>query len=216
MTFLTPRPGPPLLIETLSNTDLHPILAAAAEGVLPDWAEAGPRRREHMDRVARLMEQWARALGHAEVEVFRWRAAGVLHDVLRDAPPERLRSEVPERFQGLLGPLLHGPAGAARLRAEGVADEAFLRAVACHSLGHSGFDQMGRALYAADVLEPGRTFRPRWRRALRKDFPLQEESVILQVLQARIRRSVDKGHPLHAETVTFWNAYGPQAKALSQ
>jgi HD superfamily phosphohydrolase YqeK len=161
-----------------------------------------------MDRVARLMEGWAVALGLSGVETRRWRAAGILHDVLRDAPPEDLRDEVPEVYRGLLPQLLHGPAGAERLRAEGVDDEAFLRAVACHSLGHPEFDRMGRALYAADVLEPGRTFRPRWRRALRKDFPLQEEAVVRQVLEARIRRALERGHPIHAETVAFWNVSG--------
>jgi HD superfamily phosphohydrolase YqeK len=196
----------------LSAEPLHPILEAATRGILPPWAEVGERRLAHMERVARLMEQWARALALGNGEVRRWRAAGFLHDALRDAPPERLRAEVPREFRGLLDSLLHGPAAAERLRLEGVTDGPFLRAVACHSLGHPGLDRMGRALFAADVLEPGRTYRPRWRRALRKDFPLQEDAVVLQVLQARIRRGIEKGHPLHDETVAFWNAVGPGAR----
>jgi 2-amino-4-hydroxy-6-hydroxymethyldihydropteridine diphosphokinase len=67
-------------------------------------------------------------------------------------------------------------------------------------------DLLGRALYAADVLEPGRTFRPEWRAALRVRFPADPEWVVRQVLEARLARAVDKGHPLLPDTVAFWNS----------
>ena len=45
-------------------SSLHPWVAAAATGVLPDWAVARKKRRAHMGRVAELL----REIGH-ETEI---------------------------------------------------------------------------------------------------------------------------------------------------
>jgi len=68
----------------------HPPVSAAAAGRLPRWAAAGEERRAHMARVAALLEAWARDLGLGNRDILRWRAAGYLHDALRDASPRRL------------------------------------------------------------------------------------------------------------------------------
>src|SRR4051794_14615686 len=90
----------------------------AAQGRLPAWTQAKPKRREHVARVAALMREWAQALGLTESEVARWSAAGYLHDALRDADPDELRPAVPPAFRDLPRKLLHGPAAAERLAGE--------------------------------------------------------------------------------------------------
>ncbi|HEX8907048.1 MAG TPA: HD domain-containing protein, partial [Longimicrobiaceae bacterium] len=119
-----------------------PVVRDAAEGRLPEWVQAKPKRLEHMARVAALMRQWATELGLPEDEVARWAAVGYLHDALRDADAEELRPLVPPAFRELPGKLLHGPAAAERLK--GDADEELVEAVRCHTLGCPRFRTMGR------------------------------------------------------------------------
>ncbi len=181
------------------------ILQEAAEGRLPDWAVAGKSRRRHMERVAGLLDEWAGALRVGAEERARWRAAGFLHDVLREATPADLRSRVPVELRSLPGPLLHGPAAAERLRDEGIVDEAFLRAIAFHTIGHPDLDAMGRALYCADYLEPGRRDPDGWKGKRRARFPKRPDFVTFEVLRSRIRSILDAERPLPAATVAFWN-----------
>ena len=184
----------------------HPLVAAAAEGRLPAWAEATDARRSHIARVAALMEEWARALALPEADVGRWRAAGVLHDALRDADPEELRGELPPELRDVPPSLVHGPAAAARLQAAGVRDEPLVEAVRWHTLGHARLDRLGRALYLADFLEPGRDFSVEWRASLRRRVPAELDEVLLEVLAARLRHLADGRRSIRPETLSFWNA----------
>ncbi len=190
---------------TAGTGALHPLLHRAARGELPPWSQAGPRRRDHIRRVVELLGEWAGILDLPQAERLRWLAAGTLHDALRDADPDALRDEVPPELRDLPGSLLHGPAAAVRLRDEGVADPGLLRAVAFHTLGHPELDGAGRALYAADFLEPGRTFRRAWRRGLASRYPEAPEEVLVEVVRARVERLLGRGGPLRPETVAFWN-----------
>jgi HD superfamily phosphohydrolase YqeK len=178
----------------------------AAAGVLPAWAVVGPSRREHIARVVELLDTWAARLGLDERERMRWRAAGWLHDSLRDADPAALRAEAPEWARALPGPLLHGPVAAARLEAEGVDDRSVLNAVAYHTLGHPGLDRLGRALYLADFLEPGRAFLPAWRAVLRARMPESMDRVLLDVVAARIEHLIATRRSIRPESLAFWNA----------
>lgn len=184
---------------------MHETIAAAADGRLPEWAQAGEERRAHVRRVADLMGEWADRLGREADDRHRWRAAGILHDALRDADPEQLRAMVPEALRDLDGALLHGPAAAERLREEGVMDEALLVAISYHTLGHPDLEEVGRALYLADYLEPGRKKKAKKRAKLRARMPAEMEAVLRKAAIARIRRQVKSGLPLRPETVAFWN-----------
>ena len=159
-----------------------------------------------MERVAGVLGGWASALGLGEAETARWRAAGWLHDALREADPAELRPVVPGALSDLPGRLLHGPAAAARLRAEGVDDGPFLLAVAFHTIGHPEFDALGRALYAADFLEPGRRGQMEWREALRARMPAGPGAVVREVARSRIGGLLEAGAPLRRETWEFWNS----------
>jgi HD superfamily phosphohydrolase YqeK len=184
---------------------VHPVVERAAEGVLPEWSVVVLRRRDHMGRVADLLGSWAEALDAGPEERVRWRAVGILHDVLRDEDPDVLRERVPVSLRDLPGELLHGPAASERLRVDGVMDGELLRAVAFHTVGDRAFRGLGRALYAADFLEPGRSFRVEWRAALRARMPAELDEVVSEIAGARIANLLDRGARLHPRTIEFWN-----------
>jgi HD superfamily phosphohydrolase YqeK len=184
--------------------ELSPLVGAAARGDLPGWACAGAHRREHMSRVAALLATWAEELGLDQRDRERWLAVGWLHDVLRDAPGEALRPEVPPDLSDLPAAVLHGPAAAERLR--GDTDDEMLQAIRYHTIGHPSLGTLGRALYLADFLEPGRTFEVSWREALRERMPEDLREVLVEVLAARIRHLIDARKPVRPETAAFWSA----------
>lgn len=178
----------------------------AAAGELPGWSVVEPARRAHSARVASLMGEWAVRLGLPPTECDRWRAAGWLHDALRDADPAALRALVPPEFRELPDPLLHGPAAAARLRADGLGDRELLEAITYHTTGHPALGRLGRALFLADTLEPGRRFDPGWSAALRARLPESFDAVLIEVVANRIRYLLERQLPLRPETTAFWNS----------
>jgi HD superfamily phosphohydrolase YqeK len=180
------------------------LLARAATGQLPSWARAYDKRRAHIARVAQLLGEWAHTL--APQEEVRWRAAAWLHDSLRDADEAELRSLIVAEFADWPASLLHGPAAASQLRRDGVRDESVLRAIAYHTVGHADLDLLGRSLYLADFLEPGRKFAADWRADLRARMPNEHEFVLREVAAQRLGHLIAEKAPLRPETVGFWNS----------
>lgn len=194
------------MTETPAPRRLHPIIAAAAAGDLPGWAVAGSGRRAHMARVARLLERWGIELRLGKVRITRWRAAGHLHDALRDAPPEQLTATLPPRFRRLPPKAYHGPAAVEHLRHDGVRDRELLHAIRWHTLGSPKFGLLGRALCAADALEPGRRGRREWRKELRARFPSAPDEVLAEILHHRIDYLLRARQSVHPRTLRFWNS----------
>ncbi len=192
------------MASTESERPATPTESAAARGQLPEWAVASEGRRAHMERVAALMESWARDLGLEDAEVTRWRATGMLHDVLRDAPPEELRRELIPPERDLPGQVLHGPAAARRLH--GLVDPRVVTAIRYHTIGSPELDGLGRALYLADFLDPGRPQLAEWRAELRKRMPDDRRAVLVEVLDSRLRHALERRMPLHRDAAAFWSA----------
>jgi HD superfamily phosphohydrolase YqeK len=178
---------------------------------LPAWARVSERRRNHVGRVAALVERWADALGTPTPERTRWLEAVWLHDALRDASGEEL-AEWAGTGEGSRA-LLHGPAAANRAYAEGERDIGILTAVRFHSLGSAEWDQVGQVLYCADFLEPGRTFEAERRATLAGRFPAEPEQVLYDVAQWRIYHLIDSGWRLPETTYRFWNSLVPGSAA---
>lgn len=151
-----------------------------------------------------LVAGWADRLDVPISERNRWLKAVWLHDALRDAPEEEL-----ERWASSApGPteLKHGPASAARAKAEGELDRGVLDAVRYHSVGLPEWDMVGRMLYCADYLEPGRSFDRERRAELAERLPHDPRAVLLEVARARLRHQMKSGWPLLDPTVRFWNS----------
>jgi HD superfamily phosphohydrolase YqeK len=161
---------------------------------LPPWAQVSPQRRAHIERVVALLDEWATAMDVPARERERWLRAGWLHDALRDAP---LRDR-----------LAHGPAAADRAAAEGERDRGVLDAVRHHTLGYAGWDDVGRMLYLADFLEPGReTSGARSDRAeLAARVPQDRDGVLREIARRRLEWVLRSDWPLPVETVAFWNS----------
>jgi HD superfamily phosphohydrolase YqeK len=171
---------------------------------LPEWAVISPERLEHIQRVAELAARWAEQMGVPDSERNRWLRAVWLHDALRDAPAEELEKWAP----ATPGPpeLRHGPASAARARAEGEDDRGVLDAVRYHSLGLAEWDMVGRILYCADYLEPGRAFNREQRSLLAERLPGELGTVLREVAQSRIIHNIESGWPILEPTLRFWNS----------
>jgi HD superfamily phosphohydrolase YqeK len=179
-------------------------MTGRVEGRVPAWAEVLHERLAHIERVAALADGWAERMRVSPTERGRWLRAVWLHDALRDAKPETL-----DRWaRDTAGPceLRHGPASAARAEADGETDRGILDAVRYHSIGHPGWDMVGRVLYCADYLEPGRTFKPAWRAELAARFPDDPAAVLRAVAADRLTHLVGSGWPIPECTVRFWNS----------
>ena len=182
---------------------MHPVIEAAGRhGTLPDWSRISGERREHVERVAGLLSEWAEALDLPEDERVRWVAAGRLHDALKDAPTPELEALVGEA--GWPEPLLHAPAVSRRLADDGVDDDDFLLALRYHSIGHPDFGVLGEHLYLADYLEPGRPDTAE-RVALRASMPSARSEVLPIVVRRRIEAQLANDDRLMPAAVDFWN-----------
>lgn len=143
-------------------------------------------------------------MGVPDNERHRWLRAVWLHDALRDASAEELdrwASSVP-------GPasLKHGPAAAARAKAEGELDRGVLDAVRYHSVGLAEWDMVGRVLYCADFLEPGRAFDAERRAELARQFPREPGRILREVACLRLAYTVKSRWPILEPTFRFWNS----------
>lgn len=72
--------------------------------------------------------------------------------------------------------------------------------------GHDRSGRIGRFLYMADYLEPGRSFDPAGRAVLRARMPAAADVVLREVAHRRMAHLVARGRVLPEPTVRFWNA----------
>jgi 2-amino-4-hydroxy-6-hydroxymethyldihydropteridine diphosphokinase len=174
------------------------------ERELPPWSCVSEKRKGHIGRVTALLDEWACALTLSTVDAKVWHDAGVYHDALRDAPAEQLRALAGDPA-GYTTEMLHGPAAAARMASDGEARAELLDAVRFHTVGSSAWGRLGRALYMADYLEPGRKFSRSDRAYLASQVPHDFDATFRQVLRARLEWSLREGMRLFPEAVALWN-----------
>lgn len=165
---------------------------AAREYDLPPWAQVGRKRREHIERVAALLDEWADEMEVSAVERDRWLRAAWLHDALRDA-------RLPAGTR-------HAAAAADRAAQDGETDGGVLDAVRYHSVGYAQWDVVGKMLYLADALEPGRKRNRKARARLAERVPEERDRVLRKLVALEIRARVRAGRPVHPLTIEFWNA----------
>jgi HD superfamily phosphohydrolase YqeK len=175
-----------------------------APPALPSWAVASGARRAHIARVTALLDAWSDALALPEAERQAWHDAGRWHDALRDAEEQDLRQLANDalRPRGLL----HGPAAATRLAMSGETREDVLDAVRWHTVGSVRWARLGRALYMADFLEPGRAFMQADRAFLAHLVPRHFDGVFRQVVRLRLEWALREGKGFAPETVALWDA----------
>jgi 2-amino-4-hydroxy-6-hydroxymethyldihydropteridine diphosphokinase len=172
--------------------------------LLPPWAQVSDKRRAHIARVTALLAAWAPALARDEAEAAAMRDVGAWHDALRDAPEAQLREISGDRTSPV--ELLHGPAAAELLARDGETRADVLDAVRWHTIGSARWGRVGRALYVADFLEPGRKFAAEDRAFLARLATSDFDGVLRQVVRMRIEWSLREGLEIFTETASFWNA----------
>jgi predicted HD superfamily hydrolase involved in NAD metabolism len=174
-------------------------------------AHIGQKHRyEHTVRVARCAEVLAARHG---IDTSKARLAGMLHDLARLYPGERLVTECEDRsmpidaFERRHPVVLHARLGAAIAQESfGVHDPQVLSAIEKHTLGAADMSPLDCVVYLADGLEPGRDFPERaelWDRATR-DLHAAMRGVLLSSLAYLAR----KGNPVAPQTVAAAKTYG--------
>ena len=172
---------------------------------LPSWAQVSEKRRAHIERVTALLVGWSQRMRLSADEAAAWYDVGRWHDALRDAPESELRALVPG-LTSLPGKMLHGPAAAARLAQDGEGRASVLEAIRWHTVGCRTWDRVGRALYMADYLEPGRAFARSDRAFLAAQVTHDFDGTFRQVVRHRLEWSLREGNELLPETVALWNS----------
>ena len=170
---------------------------------LPPWAVVTEKRRGHIERVTALLDEWGAGLALPAEERQAFHDVGRWHDALRDAPLAELRAMVGNA--PLPDSVLHGPAAALRLTEEGETRVEVLDAIRWHTLGNPGWGRVGRALFMADYLEPGRPFAQADRAFLASHVPLDFDGVFRQVVRTRLEWTLREGKKIFRETVALWN-----------
>ena len=100
--------------------------------------------------------------------------------------------------------LLHAPVGAALLPVKaGIADVAVIDAVAYHTTGRPRMSLLGKTVYLADLIEPGRDFNGVEK--LRESARVDLDRALLVAVDHTIDRVLQRGRLLHPRSVQFRN-----------
>ena len=167
-------------------------------------AQVGESRRRHCESVAVTAGELSSRYGGDRRVSF---LAGLGHDVARDLPAstllaeaERLGLRVSTETRGL-PLLLHAEVGAGLLQRAGVSHPVILEAVRRHIFGGPALSEEAKAVYAADLLEPGRSFGALLRRQAAVLDSLDE--VVLLVARELMIYERRKGQPPNPETLAM-------------
>jgi 2-amino-4-hydroxy-6-hydroxymethyldihydropteridine diphosphokinase len=173
---------------------------------LPAWAQVSRKRGKHIRRVTALLYAWGEEMGLPIAERQAWVDAGRLHDALRDAPVDELRALAGSTLEEV--ELLHGPAAAAKLERDGETRRDLLDAIRYHSIGWAKWQRVGKALYMADYLEPGRTFDMEQRAVLALRVPRDFDGVFREVVRTRMSYAMENGFTKYPESVELLQSIG--------
>ncbi|MBN1616141.1 MAG: bis(5'-nucleosyl)-tetraphosphatase (symmetrical) YqeK [Spirochaetales bacterium] len=168
----------------------------------------------HSFRVATLARELAIRFGIDEQEAF---LAGLVHDICKAEGSDRLFSLVRSDGYGIgdieakKPSLLHGRAAAVLLERDFSVDSvSILDAVRHHTFGSPSFDSLGKIVYVADKLEPGRQdIDPLHRTtALEKDL----DGMTRMVAQEGVRYLEHRGREISPETMEMLTVLGERGE----
>ncbi len=170
-------------------------------------------RFAHVLRVARMAGRLAAVHG---LDADRARLAGLLHDLARLYPVERLLRECAERgmpvdvFEAAHPIVLHARLGAELARERfGVRDEGVLSAIRKHTVADAVMSPLDQVIWLADGLEPGRTFAGRAEQAALAFCDLHEGMRV--ALAASIAYLGTRGLAVAPQTLAAAHSFGLDA-----
>ncbi len=164
------------------------------------------------DHVLRVVEEARRLARRHGIDEERAAVAALGHDLARaQGPAELLRAAQeagvqPSDVERSAPILLHGAISAV-LMAErfGVRDEETLAAARYHTTGRAGMGALERIIFVADKIEPGKA---RGEPALAEARRLADErleAAMRRLLDLHVSRALERGWPLHPNTVAARN-----------
>ena len=166
-------------------------------------------RYEHSVRVAQMCARLCRQYGLDETKGY---LAGIGHDMCKDFPEDqqilltRKDGEALSDFELAKPSLLHGRAAAVLLKERfSIMDKDILEAVAYHTSARLGICDLGKCLFLADKIEPGRPQSTEEYRA--RLFGLSLDGMFLSVLEENYEYITGKGYEVYPETLKMIEYY---------
>lgn len=191
-------------------------IAQLREAVLGWLSEQVPESRlQHILRVEKMAHELAT---YHQLDRTKAQLAGLMHDLAKNFKPQVLWKMANE--EGLpvdevleAHPhLLHADVSAIVARKEfGVEDEEILQAIANHTLGTAGMDELSCAIYLADSLEPGRGNTPELE-SLRTLCKENLERAVWQTADYSIQHLIADKRLIHPRTISTRNWFLQKAK----
>ncbi len=165
--------------------------------------------RDHVRRV--VAEARRLALRHG-IDEERAVVAALGHDLARGRSPAELLREAeaaglaPSEIERSEPVLLHGPLSARIMTKRfGVEDEEVLSAARYHTTARARMNTLERLIFVADKIEPGKASHdPRLAEAARLAEASLEDAMLC-LLDRQIERALERGWPLHPDSVAARN-----------
>ncbi len=178
--------------------------------------QVGERRLNHILRVEQMSIDLAK---QHNLSVKKAAIAGLMHDLAKNFPPDRLLKMARDRGLEIdiileNNPhLLHAEVGAIVARDEfGIEDEAILSAIGNHTLGRPEMSPLSCAVFLADSLEPGRGDTPELNE-LRREAQTDLYLGVWRAIDWTIGYLIDRHLPIHPRAVLTRNWALRQARS---
>ncbi len=171
--------------------------------------KVSPARFQHTMCVKHAAEELARKYGG---DVQRAAAAGILHDIMKDAGPSVQLQTLEESdiilsaVERIEPKLWHAMAGSVYIREElKIQDEEIINAVRYHTTGRAGMTLMDKILYVADFISDDRSFDgvEKLRKIAREDL----NRAVFEGLQFSIQDLAQRERFIHPDTTAGYNEY---------
>lgn len=167
----------------------------------------GDKRYYHSECVAKAARELAAKYGADEG---RAETAGILHDIMKDTPPEKQLAMMREYGISLTPvernapKLWHAVLGAAYLKKELKIDDAeILDAVRYHTTGRAGMTLMDKILFIADFISADRDYPGV--QELRSSAGVSLEEAMISGLSYTLTDLAQARKPIHPDTVDAYN-----------
>ncbi|KMK75925.1 bis(5'-nucleosyl)-tetraphosphatase (symmetrical) YqeK [Alkalihalobacillus pseudalcaliphilus] len=177
----------------------------ALEIVQPHLTE---HRYQHTLGVMQTALRLARKFG---VDEKKAEIAAIFHDYAKFRNKDEMRSLIREKLQWLEildygDELLHAPCGAYYVQHEvGIRDQEILGAIAYHTTGKPGMNDLEKVIFLADYIEPGRHFKGVDEvRALAED---DLDEAILQSLHNTVQFLMNRRQLIFPDTLATYNDF---------
>ena len=162
-------------------------------------------RYEHSLRVAETAAHMCRLYGLDENLGL---ISGIAHDICKEIPEEEMISLAAKDGRPIVGleakkpSLLHGRAASVKIGSEfGIFDKDVVQAIAMHTFGCRGLCDLGKILFVADKIEPGR---PQSTDEYRKNlFSKSLNGITLSVLNENIEYLTKNGKKVARESLEW-------------